>query len=67
MKDVDCMFPSLKRCKLKLIYQASECTMEDSLFCKGWDGYRTFYELLFYFLCDVVQAVACVSHTVYLF
>jgi len=38
MKDVGCMFPSLKRCKLKLIYRARKCMMEVCFFCNvlGW-------------------------------
>jgi len=38
MKDVSCMFPSLKRCKLKLKYRTRKCTMKRGFFCSvlGW-------------------------------
>ena len=35
MKDVGCMFPSLKGGKLKLIYHARKCMMEEGFFCDG--------------------------------
>jgi len=38
MKDVGCMFSSLKRCKLKLIYCARKGMMEEGFFgdVLGW-------------------------------
>jgi len=32
-----------------------------------WDGYSSFYLAFVYFLCDIVQCVVCLSHTVFHF
>jgi len=67
MKDVSCMFPSLKRCKLKLIYRARDCMMEEGFFCKVLGWLQLFQFSFVYFLCDSVPCIVCLSHTVFHF
>jgi len=33
MKDVSCIFPSLERCELKVIYRTRKCTMNGGFCC----------------------------------
>jgi len=57
MKDVGCMFPTLKRCKLKLIYRARKCMMEEGFFCDmlGWLQLFQFSSIISYvILCNVL-------------
>jgi len=63
MKDVGCMFPSLKRYKLKLTYRARKCMMEEDFFCDVLGWLQLFQFSFVYFLCDTVQCIVCVSHT----
>jgi len=67
MKDVGCMFPSLKSCKLTLIYRARICIMEEGFFCDVLGWLQLFQFSLVYFLCDPVQCIFCLSHTVFHF
>jgi len=67
MKDVGCMFPSLKYCKLKLIYCARKCMMEEGFFCDVLGWLQLFQFSFVYFLCDTVQCIVCLSHTVFHF
>jgi len=65
MKDVGCMFPSLKRCKVKLIYRARKCMMEEGFFCAVLGWLQLFQFSCIYFLCDNAHCVVCLSHTVF--
>jgi len=65
MKDVGCMFPSLKRCKVKLIYRARKCMMEEGFFCDVLGWLQLFQFSFVYFLCDNAYCVVCLSHTVF--
>ena len=53
-----CMFPSLERCKLKLIYRARKCTMKEGFFCDVLGWLQLFQFSFVYFLCDIVQLFA---------
>ena len=67
MKDVGCMFPSLKHCKLKLIYRARKCMMEEGFFCDVLRLLQLFQFSFVYFLCDTAQCIVCLSHIVFQF
>ena len=67
MKDVSCMFPSLKRCELKLIYRVRKCMMEEGFFCDVLRSLQLFQFSFAYFLCDTVQCIVCLSHTLFHF
>jgi len=67
MKDVGCMFPSLKRRKLKLIYRARKCMMEEGFSCDVLGWLQLFQFSFVYFLCDTAQCIVCLSHIVFQF
>jgi len=57
MKDVGCMFPSLKRCELKLIYHARKCMMEEGFFGNvlGWLQLFQFSFVISYVILRIVS------------
>jgi len=67
MKDVGCMFPSLKRLKLNLIYRARKCMMAEGFFCDVLGWLQLFQFSFVYLLCDTVECIVCLSHTVFHF
>jgi len=67
MKDVGCMFPSLKRCKMKVIYRARKCMIEECFFCDVLGWLHLFQFSFVYFLCDTAQYIVCLSHIVFQF
>jgi len=59
MKDVGCMFPSLKRSQLKLIYRARKYMMEEGFFCEVLEWLQLFQFSLFIsyvILCNLLFA-----------
>jgi len=61
------MFPSLKPGKLKLIYPGRTCMIQEGIFCDVLGWLQLFQFSLVYFLCDTVQCIVCLSHTVFHF
>jgi len=58
------MFPSLKRCKVKLIYCARKCIIEEGFFCDvlGWlQLFQFSFVISYVILCNVLFAYLILS------
>ena len=59
--------PALGAAKMKLIYRARDCMMEEGCFCDVLGWLQLFQFSFVYFLGDTAQCIVCLSHTVFLF